>query len=131
MSTINLRGNNPRVLELGIDGFFGDLKTAREKQAIYPQIFQTETSDEAFELDQHYGNLTPALVKSEGAQAAFESNQQGISPKYLNLTYAKGSAVSIENLTDEKYNILDKIPGQLMDSVMEAKEIYIRIGSGG
>ncbi len=117
--TINT-GNISRSLELGIHKHFGQAYETHEKQ--YDKIFDIRSSNRAFEIDQQFEGFGLASVKPQGAGIEYDAQQEGISPKYIADTIAKGFIVTMEALNDQQYDLFGKGARGLAYSINQTKE---------
>ena len=114
-------GNTARMLEPGLNAIWGDEYKAHDKQ--YDKIFDTFGSKKAFETDQQWEGFTLAPVKPEGDSIAYDSQTEGLSPKYINRTYAKGFIVTEEAREDNQYGVFNRKAGALAFSMNQTKEV--------
>ena len=77
-------GNITRLLQEGVKNVFGQAYSQHATQ--YDKLFDMEDSRKAFEQDQQFEGFGLAPVKQEGAGVAYDSQQEGFSPKFKNLT---------------------------------------------
>jgi len=120
MAGVITTGNNPNLLVPGVKNVFGNEYSTYASQ--YTKLFDVETSDKAFELDVLFEGFGLAPRKTEGDGVAYDSAAQGILPKYINYTYAKGFIVTKENIRDEQYGIFKKKARMLANSMNQTKE---------
>lgn len=120
MPGVILTGNISRLLVEGVKNVFGQAYEKHEEQ--WPMLFNTEQSRKAFEQDQQFEGFGLAPEKPEGAGVSYDSQQEGFSPKFRNLTYAKGFIVSKEALKDNLYNLFEKRARALAFSMQQTKE---------
>jgi len=113
-------GNISRLLVEGVKNVFGQAYEHHDKQ--WDMLFNTEQSRKAFEQDQQFEGFGLAPVKQEGAGVAYDSQQEGFSPKFLNLTYAKGFIVTKEAMADNLYNLFERRARALAFSMQQTKE---------
>jgi len=113
-------GNIPRSLEEGIHAHFDDSYNVPDQQ--YTKIFDVQNSRRAFEIDQQLSGYAVAGKKDEGASITYDSQQEGISPKYVMDTIALGFITSMEALNDNQYNLFTKGAKALGWSMNQAKE---------
>ena len=92
MAGVITTGNISRLLQEGVKNVFGQAYEEHETQ--WTMLFDEESSNKAFELDQQFEGFGLAPVKLEGSGVAYDSQQEGFTPKYPNLTYAKGFIVT-------------------------------------
>lgn len=120
MGTITT-GNEARLLEEGLNSVFGQAYDAHQPQ--YTQIFDVEGSKRAFEIDQHFEGFSLAPVKNEGDSIAYDTQTEGIAPKYPHLTYAKGFIVTEEALEDNLYGTFNRRARALAFSMNQTVEV--------
>ena len=120
MSGVITTGNVSRLLQEGVNKVFGQAYEAHETQRT--MLFDTETSQKAFELDQQFEGFGLAPVKQEGAGISYDSQQEGFTPKYPNLTYGKGFIVTREAMEDNLYNLFSQKARALAFSMRQTKE---------
>jgi hypothetical protein len=114
-------GSIPRLVQEGLAKIFG--QTYDNHPVEWDKIFDLNTSHKNFELDQQYEGFGLAPVKPEGQEIEFDSAQQGFTPQYQHLTYAKGFIVTQEALEDELYGVFNKKARALAYSMQQTKEI--------
>ena len=120
MAGVITTGNISPLLVEGIKNVFGQAYEKHGEQ--WPMLFNTETSNKAFEQDQQFEGFGLAPVKQEGAGVAYDSQQAGFSPKFTNLTYAKGFIVTKEAMADNLYHLFEKRARALAFSMQQTKE---------
>ena len=120
MAGVITTGNISRLLVEGVKNVFGQAYESHATQ--WDKLFDTETSRKAFEQDQQFEGFGLAPVKQEGAGVAYDSQQEGFSPKFKNLTYAKGFIVTKEAMADNLYNLFDRRARSLAFSMQQTKE---------
>ena len=114
-------GSIPRLLLEGLKNTFGTEYDAHQMQ--FDKIFSEESSTKAYEVDQLVEGFSLAPVKTEGDDLAYDNGlQQGINPKYIHLTYAKGFQVTAEALADEQYGLFAKRARALAFSMQTTRE---------
>ncbi len=121
MSGTITTGNSPRLLQTGLKSVFGNTYT--EFRTEYDKIFDTMQSRKNFEVDAQLEGFGLAEQKAEGDEITFDSNRQGFTPKYPNLTYAKGFIITKEALADELYDQYSKKARMLAFSMRQTKEV--------
>jgi hypothetical protein len=85
-------------------------------------LFDRDTSQKAFELDQQFEGFGLAPVKTEGNGVAYDSQQEGFTPKYPMLTYAKGFIVTREAMEDNQYQLFTRRARALAFSMRQTRE---------
>lgn len=113
-------GSAPRLLQQGVRNVFGD--GLKEHSIKYAKMFNGESSNKAFEVDVQLEGFGLAVQKQEGDDITFDSRQQGFTPKYPAISYAKGFIVTREAIDDELYGQFSKGARALAKSMMITKE---------
>jgi hypothetical protein len=121
MAGVITTGNISRLLVEGVANVFG--QAYEEHQIQRTMLFDTEQSSKAFEQDQQFEGFGLAPVKTEGAGVAYDSQQEGFSPKFPNLTYAKGFIVTREAMEDNLYNLFTRRARALAFSMAQTREV--------
>lgn len=122
MAGVITTGNHPKALWPGIKAFWG--RQYNEFQTEYDQIFDTDTSDKAYEEDVEVTGFGLAPVKDQGASLSYDSESQGTVTRYTHVAYALGYMVTREELDDNKYEIVSKRRVKaLAFSMRQTKEI--------
>jgi len=114
-------GNIPRLLQEGLNRIFG--ATYEEHPTEWDKVFDRFDSRKAFEVDAQLEGLGLAPEKPQGDEVSFDSFTQGFTPKFLNLTYAKGFIVTKEALADELYGQFENRTRRLAFSMTQTKEV--------
>lgn len=99
MSATNT-GNIAKLLWPGLNAIVGEYK---EYQGEYKDLFDTQSSDKAYEEDQLVPGLGLAPIKTQGAATSYDTLSQGITPRYTNLAYSLGFILTREALDDNQY----------------------------
>jgi len=120
MAGVITTGNISRLLQEGVHSVFGQAYEQHTTQ--WPMLFDTDTSSKAFELDQQFEGFGLAPVKLEGGGVAYDSQQEGFTPKYPMLTYSKGFIVTKEAMRDELYNLFTRRARALAFSMRQTDE---------
>lgn len=90
----------------------------------YSQYMNVGSDDAAYLEDQIIAGLGLARLKNEGDQITYDDPIQGGTKRYLHQTYALGWQATEEMIDDEKYDIMSKIPGELMKSCRQFWEQF-------
>ena len=114
-------GSIPRLLQEGLKNVFG--MSYEEHPTEYNMIFDAVSSSKAYEVDQLVEGFGLAPQKTEGDDLAYDDTAQGINPKYINLTYAKGFIITKEAMDDEQYDVFSKKARALAFSMRQTKEV--------
>lgn len=120
MAGVITTGNISRLLVEGVKNVFGQAYEAHPTQ--WNMLFNTEQSRKSFEQDQQFEGFGLAPIKLEGAGVAYDSQQEGFSPKFPNLTYAKGFIVTKEAMDDNLYHLFDRRARALAFSMQQTRE---------
>jgi hypothetical protein len=94
-------GSHPKALWPGIHAFWGQI--FNEHPPEYPDLFDIEESDMAYEEDVQVTGFGLAPVKAEGAPIAYDSEIQGPVSRYIHVAYALGYICTYEELRDNLY----------------------------
>ena len=93
-----------KELEPGLNALFGlEYKQYANEHA---EIFDTETSDRAFEEEVMLAGFSNASVKPEGQGVAFDDAQETFTARYTNETIALAFAITEEAIEDNLYDRL-------------------------
>jgi len=91
-----------KELEPGLNALFG-LEYGRY-DAEHSQIFETETSDRAFEEEVMLSGFGNARVKSEGGAIVYDNATETFTARYTHETIALGFAITEEAVEDNLYD---------------------------
>lgn len=120
MAGVISTGNIARLLQEGVNSVFGQ---AYDKHPMeWDKLFDSFTSRKNFELDQQFEGFGLAPEKPEGEGIKYDSQQEGFTPKYPNLTYGKGFIVTEEAMEDNLYNLFAPKARALAFSMQQTKE---------
>lgn len=100
MSTITT-GNHPKLLWPGLHRIFGLAYDDIPLQ--HTMVFDVATSDKAYEEDQEITGFGLSPVKSEGGAISYDTNTQGYTTRYTNVTYGLGFIETREAVEDNQY----------------------------
>jgi hypothetical protein len=93
-----------KELEPGLNALFGlEYKQYADE---WSEIFDTETSDRAFEEEVMLAGFSNASVKPEGQGVAFDDAQETFTARYTNETIALAFAITEEAIEDNLYDRL-------------------------
>ena len=98
------RGQLLKELEPGLNALFG-LEYDRYDNE-HAEIFDTETSDRAFEEEVMLTGFGQAPVKGEGAAVEFDSSNESFTARYTHETIALAFAITEEAVEDNLYDRL-------------------------
>ena len=98
------RSQLAKELEPGLNALFG-MEYARY-EAQHTEIYETETSDRAFEEETLIVGFGNAEVKSEGSGVRFDTANEGYTSRYTHETVALAFALTEEAVEDNLYDRL-------------------------
>lgn len=114
-------GNHPKSLWPGVKAFFG--KTYREKPMVCTMVFDSMTSDKAYEEVVEETGFGLAPQKAEGASVSYDTDAQGYTTRFTNVTYGLGAIVTREAIEDNQYeNVASRKASKLARSMRQTKE---------
>ena len=99
-------GAHPKALWPGVKAFFG--KSYAEKKLIALDVFDTMSSDGAYEEYQEETGMTAAQIKAEGSAVTYVTDAQGYTSRLINVTYGLGAKITQEAIEDNKYEAVAK-----------------------
>jgi hypothetical protein len=94
--------NHPKALWPGVKAWWG--KAYDDHQVEYTDLFETVSSDKAYEEDVQLVGFGLAQVKAQGAGVTYDSEIQGFTTRYTHVAYALGYIVTHEELKDNLYS---------------------------
>jgi hypothetical protein len=120
MATITT-GAHPKALWPGIKEWWG--RQYAEHQIEYTDLFDTETSDKAYEEDVEITGFGLAPVKRQSMAIDYDTETQGTVTRYTHVAYALGYIVTYEELRDDLYEIVSKRRAKMLAfSMRQTKE---------
>lgn len=93
-----------KTLWPGVNAWYG--KAYDEYPVEYTQLFETESSNRAFEEDVGISSFGLAQVKPEGQSVAFDEEKQAFITRYAHAVYALGFIVTREIYEDDLYDVV-------------------------
>lgn len=99
-------GAHPKALWPGIQTWWG--RQYDEHQEEYPELFDIETSDKAYEQDVEISGFGVLREKDQGAAINYDTEVQGYVTQYTHVAYAGGYIVTYEELRDDLYEVVSK-----------------------
>jgi len=90
----------------------------------YPQIFDVQNTDRAYEQDLEVMGLGPMVKKQEGRPISYDDPAQGQLKTYTPEPYALGFRVTHELFKDDQHNIIKRMPSSLSRSAHQTEEVY-------
>lgn len=119
--TINT-GSHPKALWPGIHKWFG--ASYGKHPLVCAQIFDTRTSDKAYEETVRTHGFGLAPVKSEGGSTTYTTHSQKDTTRFTHVAYSLGYIVTKEELDDNLYESVSKSRASaLAFSMRTTKEI--------
>ena len=111
-----------KELEPGLNALFG-LEYARYEDE-HTMIFDTESSDRAFEEEVMLSGFAEAPVKSEGAQISYDTGQETWTARYTHETSALAFSLTEEAMEDNLYDSLSaRYTKALARSMNQTKQV--------
>ena len=99
-------GAHPKALWPGIKTWWG--RQYAEHPQEYPEWFDIETSDKAYEEDVEISGFGVLREKDQGQSLNYDSEVQGSITRYTHVAYAGGYIVTFEELRDDLYEVVSK-----------------------
>ncbi len=116
------QGNIPANLQEGLYGMVGLFYDRWEKE--YDKMLDVRDSDKAYELIAIDGGFGRALVKPEGAGIEYSNQQQIGLARFVNVTYALGTIITMEAIEDNLYqDMMEDSARMLATSINDVKEV--------
>lgn len=106
MAGVIMTSNHPKALWPGVKGFWG--RTYQDHVTEYTDLFDTDTSDKAYEEFVQITGFGLAPVKPQGKAAEYDSETQGPVTRFVHVAYALGYIVTHEELKDNLYMEVSK-----------------------
>ena len=106
MAGVIMTSNHPKALWPGVKGFWG--RTYQDHVTEYTDLFDTDTSDKAYEEFVQITGFGLAPVKPQGKAAEYDSETQGPTTRFVHVAYALGYIVTHEELKDNLYMDVSK-----------------------
>jgi hypothetical protein len=97
-------GSHPKALWPGVHEFWGQVYDAHPTE--YPDLFDQEDSDRAYEEDVQITGFGLAPVKPQGDGLYYDSEVQGPVSRYTHIAYAIGYQVTYEEM---KFNLYEQV----------------------
>ncbi len=106
MAGVITRSNHPDALWPGVKAWFG--KTYTQYLQEWGQIFESMDSTKAYEKVIEATGFGLAYVKAEGASVTYDSDNQGTTNTFTNVTYGLGYIVTREEMEDDQYTYVSR-----------------------
>lgn len=121
MSAPIATGHFAKALWPGINTWYG--KAYNDYPVEYSDLFDTSSSDKAFEEDVMVSSFGLVPVKSEGNGISYDSEQQGFISRYTHVTYGMGFVITREMYDDDLYGVVGERRAKgLARSMRQTKE---------
>lgn len=119
--TVITRGAHPKASWPGVKRWWGIEYKRREP--IWPQMFETLTSDKGYEEDVEEVGFGLLSTKNEAGGIVYDTAHQGPTSRYAHIGYGLGYQVTHEELMDNQYEKLSfRRVSRLARSVYETEE---------
>ena len=116
------RANYSKLLWPGVNSFYGEAYA--EFPVEYTGLFDTFTSQKAFEEDVGLTGFGLAAIKSEGGATTYDDSQQGFINRFQHVAYSLGFIITEEMIEDDQYRIpSQKKAASLAYSMRQTKEV--------
>lgn len=94
--------SHPKALWPGVKAWWG--KAYDDHQTEYTDLFETFSSDKAYEEDVQIVGFGLVPEKAQGAAVTYDSEVQGFTTRFTHVAYAMGYIVTHEELKDDLYS---------------------------
>ena len=105
-------GAHPKALWPGIKKWWG--RTYTEHRPEWPELFDTDTSNQQYEEDVQVTGFGLMPVKPEGTGVSYDSEVQGYVSRYTHVAYSLGYIVTHEELSDSLYETVSRRRAQAL-----------------
>lgn len=102
MAGVIMTSNHPKALWPGVKAWWG--KAYNDHQTEYTDLFDTYTSDKAYEEIVQLTGFGVAPIKAQGAAITYDSEVQGPTTRFTHVAYALGYIVTHEEIKDNLYS---------------------------
>lgn len=114
-------GNHPKALWPGIKAWYG--RTYEQYPVEYTDLFETESSEKAYEEVVESTGFGLAVVKGQGQSITYDSDQQGSISRFTHIAYALGFIITMEEFEDNQYmDVAKRRSPDLAFSMRQTKE---------
>lgn len=115
-------GTNPKTLWPGLNAIWG--RDYRENEQEWRELFDVETSRQAYEEDLEITGFGLAPKKPEGSPMSYDAEAQGVVKRYTHVAYALGYIVTHEEQADNLYaKVAERRTQALGFGMRQTKEI--------
>jgi hypothetical protein len=121
MAGVITTASHPKALWPGVKAWWGQVYDQHPTE--YTDLFDTESSSQAYEEDVQLTGFGLVPRKAEGSGVAYDSEIQGFTTRYTHIAYGLGYIVTKEELDDNLYEqVSRKRSGALAQSFRQTKE---------
>jgi len=121
MAGVITTGTHPKALWPGIVAWWG--RSYDEHRPEWPDLFEVDSSDKAYEEEPEITGFGLAPVKAQGTQIFYDTEVQGPVSRFTHVAYALGYIVTFEELRDDLYEVVSRRRAQqLAFSMRQTKE---------
>lgn len=99
-------GSHPKLLWPGVHAVWGQMYA--EHAAEYPDLYEIDDSQMAYETDVQVTGFGIAPIKPETQGVSYQGEVQGGITNYVHIAYALGYVVSYEEMKDNLYEIVSQ-----------------------
>jgi hypothetical protein len=115
-------GAHPKALWPGVKTWFGQVYKELPKE--WEEIYETYTSDKAYEEDVESYSFGLAVEKEQGKPITYDEHSQGPITRYTHQVWGLGFIVTMEELEDNQYKAVSfKRTRMLAQSLNQTKEV--------
>lgn len=118
-----VRGQFAQLMAPGVHHNFVEFLDTFMREEQFSDVFNVETSTQAFEDEVQFAGTPPMPEKVEGESVIYNDAIQGGTKRYVHLTYALGARASWELLEDDQYKVIEQVPKALSRSASFTKEM--------
>lgn len=97
-------GSHPKALWPGVHAWWGQVYTEHREE--YSELYDIDSSSQAYEEDVQITGFGLAENKPEGAPLQYDSEIQGPVQRYTHIAYALGYKVTKEEIDDNLYEVI-------------------------
>lgn len=121
MAGVITTGSHPKAQWPGIHAWWG--RSYNEHKEEFPDLFDEDTSDQAYEEDVEITGFGLAPQKIQGETIYYDAETQGAVTRYTHVAYALGYIVTYEEMRDNLYAQVSKTRAKaLAFSMRQTKE---------
>jgi hypothetical protein len=118
-----VRGQFAQLMKPGLKMIYDDASQFEQRAEEYPMVFNTKSSEDAYEQEAEFSALGPLQEKPENTGTIYNDMIEGGTKRYVHLTYSLGVRTSKELWDDAKYDLIKQGPRALARSTRFTKEV--------